>query len=150
MVTVITQSPAETPVIFPDVSCIAMELSEQAAYLEKCGDEKNDEEIQAKTPALLTLYRSYMEKLSPLYPKDSSQQDGENSGKELIEEQKFNEAMSAVKEYAQSFDFNAADNIVQMLDGYKIPDSKKEFYAQIKQYIRSGDSASIVEALKEC
>ncbi|MBQ2207286.1 MAG: response regulator, partial [Treponema sp.] len=128
----------------------AMELSEQAAYLEKCGDEKNDEEIQAKTPALLTLYRSYVEKLSPLYPRNSSQQDGENSGKELIEEQKFNEAMSALREYAQSFDFNAADSIVQMLDGYEIPDSKKEFYEQIKQYIRSGDSAAIVEALKEC
>ncbi|MBQ3649792.1 MAG: response regulator [Treponema sp.] len=128
----------------------AMELSEQAAYLEKCGDEKNDEEIQAKTPALLTLYRSYVEKLSPIYPRNSSQQDGESSGKELIEEQKFSEAMSALREYAQSFDFNAADSIVQMLDGYEIPDSKKEFYEQIKQYIRSGDSAAIVEALKEC
>lgn len=123
----------------------AVELSEQAAYLEKCGDEKNEDEIAAKTPALLALYRSYKEKLSPLYPQDSS-----NKTRVLIEEQKFNEAMSAVKEYAQSFDFNAADNIVQMLDGYEIPDSKKEFYEQIKQYIRSGDSAAIVEALKEC
>ncbi len=128
----------------------AMELSEQAAYLEKCGDEKNEAEIEAKTPALLTLYRSYAEKLSPLYPKDSGQQDGKKASKELIEEQKFSEAMSALREYAQSFDFNAADSIVQMLDGYEIPDSKKEFYEQIKQYIRSGDSAAIVEALKEC
>jgi len=120
----------------------AMELSEQAAYLEKCGDEKNDAEIQAKTPALLSLYRSYKEKLSPLYPQENNNKTGV-----VIEEQKFNEAMSAVKEYAQSFDFNAADNIVQMLDKYEIPPAKKEFYEQIKQYIRSGDSAAIVEAL---
>jgi len=119
-----------------------VELSEQAAYLEKCGDEKNEDEIAAKTPALLALYRSYKEKLSPLYPQDSS-----NKTRVLIEEQKFNEAMSAVKEYAQSFDFNAADNIVQMLDKYEIPDEKKEFYEQIKQYVRSGDSAAIVQAL---
>ena len=51
----------------------ATELSENAAFLEECGDKaKNNEEkaislISEKTPALLKKYRSYSKKLAPLF-----------------------------------------------------------------------------------
>ena len=120
----------------------AIELSKKAAYLEKCGDEKNEAEILAKTPELLELYRSYLKKLAPLNPEPEAE------GLEpLLEEDKFKEAMSAIKEFAASFDFNAADSVIQMLDGYEIPESGKEIYKKVKQYIRAGDSAAILKAL---
>ncbi|MCR5762397.1 MAG: response regulator, partial [Treponema sp.] len=42
----------------------ALTLSKDAEYLEKCGNDMNESEIQAKTPELLSLYRSYKDRLA--------------------------------------------------------------------------------------
>ena len=46
----------------------ALQLSEDAKNLEAAANERRTEEIVAATPALLDLYRSYRQKLSPLFP----------------------------------------------------------------------------------
>ena len=43
----------------------ATELADLAAHLEQCGHQKNWESIQAETPGLLALYRSYQTVLEP-------------------------------------------------------------------------------------
>ncbi len=119
----------------------AVELGNQAAYLEKCGDEQNLAEIELKTPGLLSLYRSYLVKLAPAFPA------GEAVKKSELPLERYNEAMVAVKEYAASFDFNAIDSIMEMLDSYEIPKSQLKKFAEIKRCVRAGDSAALLELL---
>lgn len=52
----------------------ALELSDEAKELEAAANERREEDIIAGTPALLDLYRSYRQKLSPLFV----QADGES------------------------------------------------------------------------
>lgn len=121
----------------------ALELSEKAAYLEKCGDEENTEEITAKTPELLTLYRSYAEKLAAL-------DDDENTAnKEPLSMEKYQEALTAIKEFASAFDFNAIDGIIESIDNYVIPPTEMERYNKIKRSVRGGDRSTLMVLLSE-
>jgi HPt (histidine-containing phosphotransfer) domain-containing protein len=126
----------------------AMELSRLAAYLEQCGDKKIITEIENKTPDLLKLYRSYKLNLKLVadMASDSDQefQEKEEPKSAPVEEKEipqeptqiFDEAtykgvVEALKEYAQSADFDSIKNVIGELKAYKIPESKKNFFAEI-------------------
>ncbi|MBR7078957.1 MAG: response regulator [Treponema sp.] len=117
----------------------ALELSEKAAYLEKCGDEQNIEEINKKTGELLTLYRSYIQKLSVL--------DKGQVKKPQIAKDRYNEAIQAIKEFTLSFDFNAIDSIIDMIESYSVPPEEEQRYNEIKRCARGGDRKALMELL---
>nr|WP_292204554.1 ATP-binding protein [Butyrivibrio sp.] len=120
----------------------AMQLSKDAAYLEKCGNEENAAEIDAKTPDLLALYRSYKVKLSAANEEGASDED-----KEPIPEDELESAFSDMKELLEAYDFDTADGIMDMLDTYKIPDSKKEKFLKIKELMAAVDRDALLELL---
>ena len=122
----------------------AEDLSRQAAYLEQCGDEKKLSELEEKTPVLLELYRSYIDKLS-LFAETSGDSADQ---KPLIDETQFKSAMDAIKEYASAFDFNSVDKIIEMLDKYTIPEKERKKYADVKRKTRAGDSGALVHLLE--
>lgn len=122
----------------------AADLSRQAAYLEQCGDEKKLSELEEKTPVLLELYRSYIDKLS-LFAETSGDSADQ---KPLIDETQFKSAMDAIKEYASAFDFNSVDKIIEMLDKYTIPEKERKKYADVKRKARAGDSGALVHLLE--
>lgn len=122
----------------------AADLSRQAAYLEQCGDEKKLSELEEKTPVLLELYRSYIDKLS-LFAETSGDSADQ---KPLIDETQFKSAMDAIKEYASAFDFNSVDKIIEMLDKYTIPEKERKKYADVKRKARAGDSGALVHMLE--
>ncbi|MBP5441678.1 MAG: response regulator [Treponema sp.] len=117
----------------------ALELSEKAAYLEKCGDEGNIDEIDKNTGSLLELYRSYVLKLSDL---DKGQEK-----KKPIEKERYAEAIQAIKEFTLSFDFNAIDSIIDMLEAFSVPPEEEERYGKIKRCARGGDRKALMELL---
>ena len=121
----------------------ALELSEKAAYLERCGDEENGVVIAAKTPELLKLYRSYSVMLAPLFDEDSAEKG------EMLTVEKFNEAMTAVKEFAESFDFSAIDAIIEEVDKYTLPEEVKEKFNEVKRLSRGADFNGIKEVLSQ-
>lgn len=132
----------------------AVLLGEKAAALEKTGDVATDgantqdgtdaeERIQNDTPALLELYRSYLEKLAPVVKK----QDGEQ--KEVISRERLLEAISAIKEYACSYDFNAIDSIIEMIEPFAVPKECEQWYNEIKHCVRAGDSEALQDLLKK-
>lgn len=121
----------------------AKELSEQAAYLETCGNEENAEEIEAKTTELLVLYRSYQEKLSPVNPKTSRAE----IEKPVITEEEFAEALMGMKEFVEAYDYDSADKILKMLEGYKISSPLDEKYAKIKELMAAVDRTALLELL---
>lgn len=117
----------------------AIELSEKAAYLEKCGDEENSVAIAAKTGELLELYRSYIIKLDSLAERKEK--------KESMDINRFNEAMAAVKEFAGVFDFNAIDNIIEEVDKYELPGEVAEKFEEVKRLSRGADFNGLKEIL---
>ncbi len=119
----------------------AMELSKQAAYLEKCGDKEEISEIKEKTPDLLELYRSYKEKLSCVCEKNS---DGKKTEIQLGE---LEEAFGNIKELLQAFDYDSANELVNMLDGYSIPDDYQEKYMKVKELMAAVDTQQLIEML---
>ena len=105
----------------------AEELSEKAKRLEDAGNSGYFNEIKTFTPPLLILYKSYAEKLSPLIEKNS---DDEN--KPLISDDELAEAYETLKEIAANFDYDSLNFVLQSLEEYRLPDSEKEKFNQIK------------------
>ena len=121
----------------------ALELSELAAHLEKCGDEGDTESIEKETPILLEKYRAYREILSPLYERtDESKADAP-----LISEDALSEAYMGIKEAAQAFDFDTADEIVLMLKDYSFPEDEKEQFEKVCNLVTSLDRDALLELL---
>ncbi len=119
----------------------AMDLSEKAAYLEKCGNEENDSEIQEKTPQLLELYRSYNEKLAAI-----NGDIDENSLPE-IDEEELSGAFRDMKELLEAYDFDTADGIMNMLSEYRIPTAYKDKYDRVKELMAAVDRDALLEIL---
>ncbi len=117
----------------------ATQLSEDAKFLEKRGDEADAQTILEKTPALLSLYRSYSQKLSDFAPKIEP--------KEMISDEELSEAYETLRQSVQAFDFDTADSIVAELEGYALPQSEIEKFERVKKQVQAVDMAGILDAL---
>ena len=119
----------------------AMELSGQAAFLEQCGNEENKEKIEEKTPELLSLYRSYNEKLLAV-------NEGVNEDDlPEIDEEELLSAFGDLKELLEAYDFDTADGIMNMLSEYKIPASYRGKYDKLRELMAAVDRDAILELL---
>ncbi len=121
----------------------AMELSKQAEYLEKCGDDNNIEDIDKLTPDLLALYRSYEDRFKALDVLESK----DESDKPLIDGLRLEEGYAALKEAAEAFDFDTADAIIEMLNEYTLPMKERGVYDMIKDKVRMVDRDGVLELL---
>ena len=119
----------------------AQELSSQAAYLEDCGNANDIDSIKDLTPDLLANYKSYFEKLSPLYAQDESA--------EVIDPERLHEAYEAIKEFASMFDSDSIDGIIAMLREYRMPENEIERFNQVSTCADSADWGGLEEALKD-
>ncbi|MBO4457717.1 MAG: response regulator [Butyrivibrio sp.] len=121
----------------------ATELSEKAEYLEKCADENNQSEVDDKTPELLELYRSYLDKLS-VVSDDTGESD---TGKPTISEAELEEAFSSMKEFVSASYFDSADDIMNMLKDYRIPDKYAAKYDDVKRLMAAVDRDGLLNIL---
>ena len=119
----------------------AADLSDQAKYLESCGDKGDAAEIAAKTPALLELYRSYTQKLARVVPDD------DDAPKTPLSAAQYAEALSALREVVSAFDFSTADQIVQEVNGSIVPEESAGQWQQIVQAVANVDQAAVMALL---
>ncbi|MBQ9574599.1 MAG: response regulator, partial [Synergistaceae bacterium] len=119
----------------------AMELSKQAAYLEECGNNNDTASIGDFTPDLLANYRNCRDKLAVRYAKDED--------REEISVERLHEAYGAIKEFAEMFDSDSIDGIMEMLRNYKIPDNESERFNKIAMCADAADWGGLEEALKD-
>ncbi|SCY61997.1 response regulator [Butyrivibrio sp. INlla14] len=119
----------------------AMKLSEMAAYLEDCGNKEDAPEIKNKTPELLSLYRSYKDKLSKI--------NGDESDKELppIDEEALERAFKDMRELLEAYDYDTADGIMKMLAEYSIPDKYQDKYSKVKILLSNVDRDELLKLL---
>ena len=120
----------------------AMELSEKAKRLEDAGNSNYIDEIKKFTPPLLELYRSYLEKLSPIIP-----QEVDDSDKPPIDEDALNEAYETLREVAASFDYDSLEFVLKSLEEYKLPPDDAEKISEIKSAANQLDWEKIQKLL---
>lgn len=118
----------------------AHELSERAEYLENCGNGGDVEEIEMLTPRLLELYRSYIRRLEVLAVEDED-------NKPLIDPDELEGAFASIKEFVSASYFDSADDIMKMLEEYRIPDDQKHKYHEIKRLIAAVDRDGLLNIL---
>jgi signal transduction histidine kinase/DNA-binding NarL/FixJ family response regulator len=121
----------------------AMELSQMAAHLEQCGNDGNEAEIAEKTPALLELFCSYKEHLSPVMG------DVDEGVLPEIDEESLKSAFRDMRELLDAYDFDTADGIMNMLADYRVPADYKDKYDKIRQLMAAVDRDALLEILED-
>ncbi len=119
----------------------AIDLAEKAEYLEECGNNGNLAEIEELTPGLLELYRSYNTKLSPLVP------DVQDSDKPEIAVDLLENAFASMKEFIEASYFDSADDIMKMLEDYRMPEEYVAKYQEIKRLMATVDRDGLLNIL---
>lgn len=125
----------------------AKDLSNQSLYLEKCGNESNISEIDALTPKLLSDYLAYKPLIGAFLGKEVSGAPAKEDTRPLISEQDLKDAMSTLRDFIKAFDFANADNIIAMLEDYRMPDDFNDKYQKIKHGIKAVDHDKLMELL---
>ena len=126
----------------------AVQLSEDAAYLEACGDRAQEgdaeavREIEERTPALLKLYRSYYDKLTPLISNEADA----DLRPEIVGAQ-LDEALAAIREFVEAFDFDSADGVMEMLGDYRMPEDFADRFAEIRRSLSAVDRERLLDLL---
>ncbi len=124
----------------------ATELSNLAAYLEQCGNKGDLDEIERRTPELLHNYKEYAEFLSPLIEAANSEAEDE-LGKPLIEPEELSGALKSLREFVEGNYFDSADDVVSMMDDYRMPDDFKDTYKEIKRLLAAVDRDGLLKIL---
>ena len=126
----------------------AENLSKDAKHLEELGEKakENDEaawkEIEEKTPGLLCDYRSIGAQIAETFSTYDTAE------KETISDKKFQEALKAMEEYAEAYDFDGVDMVVSMLKESKLPKSCEEDFEEIKSLAFDVNQSGLVEKLR--
>ncbi|SDB40629.1 ATP-binding protein [Butyrivibrio sp. INlla16] len=124
----------------------AIELSNLAAYLEQCGNKKDKDEIERRTPELLANYREYIDFLKPLIDEATAETE-EDLNKPLIEPEELKGALRSLKEFVEGSYFDSADDVVSMMDDYRMPDDFKGTYKEIKRLLAAVDRDGLLKIL---
>ncbi|MBQ9383839.1 MAG: response regulator [Ruminiclostridium sp.] len=111
----------------------ATALSKLAEALELAGNKQDTDFINANTGSLMTDYRAYKEKLSPL-----NKESGED-GREPIPEDELKDAYDALKEVIPQMDYDAVEMIISQLNEYRLPDGDREKIAKLEKMLRTFD-----------
>lgn len=122
----------------------AVDLSEKAKHLEACGDNNDIDEIREKTPELLREYRDLRSILSPVIKEEDDDTD-----KPQITESQLSEAYDTLKQFADNFDFDGIDSVIDALKKYSFPDKYKKKWKSVREAASLFDRDQLIELLSE-
>ena len=122
----------------------ADELSERARRLEDAGSAGYIDEIRQDHRALMELYLTYAEKLSPMLPQEEDTHD-----KPPIDPAELTEAFEAMSEMAAAFDYDSLQFIFESLNEYQLPEKEAALYKEIKSAAAVPDWDKVKELLEK-
>ena len=120
----------------------ALELSADAKHLEEAGDNNDVHEIEHKTPALLSKYRSYKPILAKVFGGGE-----EDTSLPEISLDELNEMYSMIKGFAQDFDLDNIDHMMEEAKKFRIPEAEREKFEKIKECVTNADWGGLEELL---
>lgn len=115
----------------------ATELSEMFLELERFGNEENIEELESRTPGVLSLYRSYKETLKPYGMQDDNKEETDTSTLVGL--------LRSLNEAIDSFDLDSADAAIKELDGYRMPEECKPMMDELRAYVADVAMEEVLE-----
>ncbi|MBQ3402537.1 MAG: response regulator [Synergistaceae bacterium] len=121
----------------------ALKLSEDAKYLEACGDKNDIAEIEAKTPALLSDYRKYKPVLAQVF---GAKDEPDMSLPEMSPDD-LQEMYSLIKGFAADFDLDNIDRLIEETKNYRIPESERGKFEKVKECVTNADWGTLEELL---
>ncbi len=126
----------------------ASKLSEDAKRLEELGgkallrDEIALRGIKANTPQLIDDYRMIGQKIAEAF----AEEEGETE-KRPIDQAELFEALKGLREYADAFDFDGADSVVEMLKGCELPEEYVSDFEEIAGLVSEVNHIGLMEKL---
>ena len=97
----------------------------------------------AKTPALLSQYRSYKPVLAEIFGKN----DEPDMSLPEISITDLHEMYSLIKGFAADFDLDNIDNMIAEAKNYRIPESERERFEKIKECVTAADWGTLEQLL---
>lgn len=119
----------------------AEELSDFAAYLEKCGNDGDIDKIQENTTQLLDMLNEHDYNIG-LYFQGKGACEGEEVSKELIEE-----TIEALKESLENFDILNTDKEIKKLKSYKLDERVSKLVDDMEKAMDDVDYEKCLEIL---
>lgn len=119
----------------------AMELSNEALYLEKCGNDRRIDEIRSKTDELLAHYQETATEIINAFSNKAKK-------KYILTQKEFKESVVAISGFNDAFDYDRIDGIMNTLAEYEIPDELKDVYEKLKKYVFNVDQDNIRLTIK--
>ncbi len=120
----------------------ATQLSENARYMESCGNEGRVDEILKYTPPLLQEYRSFIKRLKKL------NNETETEKKEEISQDQLQDAYQSLEELAEVMDYDSAMFIVKSMEELKLPAGEKDKIRSLKAAVSNLEWDKVKELLK--
>ena len=120
----------------------ATELSERCLQLEEWGREEAEERLVEETPAMLALYRSYIDILRPYGEKNEGDKE-EASKVQLIA------LLGHLHAAVDRFDLDEADASMRQLEKYRIPDICRKHMEMLRVYMADVAMQDIMDTAKQ-
>ena len=120
----------------------ATQLSENARYMESCGNEGRVDEILKYTPPLLQEYRGFVKKLKKL------NNETETEKKEEISQDQLQDAYQSLVELAEVMDYDSAMFIVKSMEDLMLPPEEKDRIRSLKAAVSNLEWDKVKELLK--
>ena len=105
----------------------AMKLSRLAEALEEAGNAEDMVRIRNATGELIKMYRNLIASLEEAR--------GDSEEKAIIDEESLKDALKSLREFAEVFDFDSIDFVMNELKKYSMPEAYREKYAKLKTLV---------------
>ncbi|SCY28110.1 hybrid sensor histidine kinase/response regulator [Butyrivibrio sp. INlla14] len=115
----------------------ALELSKEAADLEKAGKDGDKSFIDLHTNKLISDYSAFKEKLEKMDQEFDTSADDE--GKEMISEEDLNDAYSALKDVISQMDYDAVEMILGQLKEFRLPKEDEDKLNTLAKLLKTFD-----------
>ncbi len=132
----------------------AIALSKAAEHLEKCGDEGNITEIEQKTPQLITDFKTIVGHMDSAISEiemdinDNIKDEAKDQPpKPVIDSSTLSEIYGGVKEFVSAHDYKSAENVLNMLSRYTVPEPDNSKVLEIRDMIRNVDHDGLLDIL---
>ena len=122
----------------------ADELSDKAGLLEMAGDENDIDTIKKDTAELLSLYRSYREKLAEIGDGDKPDDDRPEAPQSVTED-----AYQALGEYVETRDFELSRMVLDSMKEYRLPDGDRERFTGLQEHLLKLDWDGMAALIRE-
>ena len=115
----------------------ALELSQMFLDMEMLGNDNNVDEIKAKTPAVLELYRSYKPILAPYAQSGNSQKSVSNE--DIIA------SLENIRQAMDSFDLDGVDANMKQLEEYALPEELNPLMDELRAFVADVAMEEVIE-----